>query len=98
MKWLNLRNPGLFESLERREPHCIAVRLNPEHREKLLEVTESEMDGLPLGAYISSRGAEIHMSPHEIGGRAYRLHGESAPWEVMEGDVFEYRGEGALPK
>jgi len=91
MRWLELRNPGLFESLERREPSCIALRLNPEHRERVLEVTESEMDGLPLGVYASADGAEIHVSPHEIGGRAYRLHGEDAPWGIMEGRVFEFR-------
>ena len=59
MKWLKLWNPGVFESLERRAPGCIALRLNPEHRERVLEVTESEMDGLPLGVYASADGAEI---------------------------------------
>ena len=91
MKWLKLWNPGVFESLERRAPGCKALRLNPEHRQRVLEVTESEMDGLPLGVYTSADGAEIHMSLHEIGGRDYRLHGEDAPWEIMEGRVFEFR-------
>jgi len=93
MKWLNLRNPGLFESLERPAIGCIAVSLSQGHREKILEIGESEMCGLPEGEYRSSDGGMIRLSPHEIGGIAIELNGENASWENMVGRLFRYSGK-----
>ena len=88
MRMLKIQNPGCFEFLPRRTEGCVAVGLSSEHREMLIEVSESEFRALPEGAYTSHDGGEIHLSPREIGGIRILQGGEAAEWERIAGQVF----------